>query len=304
MLDQKTAIFEQNRSTLEGIAYRMLGMLAEAQDIVQDTYLKWQETDLDTIQNPRAWLITVCSRLALNAANSARMQRENYVGTWLPEPFIHNDVGQDISTEIELDETLSVALLLALEKLSPTERAIYLLHDIFDYPFDEIAAIVDKSSANCRQIASRTRKSIQQRKSRFQTSAHQQKDLLTTFLQAIRAGELEPLKGLLAAEAKLYADGGGKAEAAADILCGAQEIGAFFIHIWEEYARDNISIHLTHRWFNGSPGLLVFENTQLATALTIDMAAGKIENIYAIRNPDKLISFNPGRSDQIGVNRP
>ena len=163
MLDEKTRLFEQNRQTLEGIAYRMLGTLTDARDVVQDTYIKWSEVALSDIRNPRAWLITVCSRLAINSLQSARVKRESYFGIWLPEPFIDSD-NNDISAMMELDETVSVALLLALEKLSPTERAVYLLHEAFDYRFEEIADILGKSHSSCRQHATRARRKLRQDK--------------------------------------------------------------------------------------------------------------------------------------------
>jgi len=291
MHDKKTRTFERNRKILEGIAYRMLGTLSEATDVVQDTYIKWHGANESEIQNSRAWLIKVCSRLALNALQSARANRENYIGIWLPEPFITKD-NNDISLQLEIDETISVALLLMLETLSPTERAVYLLHDVFDYNFDEISNILDKTNSNCRQLATRARKKIKEGKPKFITSPKEHRRLLISFLQAAREGRIDQFKFLLADSVELYADGGGKAEAVSEMLFGNKMVGEFFIKIWHQYALQNINIKTSMLWFNGSPGMLVFENDTLSTAMTLDISEGQIQRIYAIRNPDKLISFS------------
>ena len=190
MQDEKASIFEQHRATLEGIAYRMMGTLDEARDVVQDTYLKFDEADLGQLQNPRAWLITVCSRLALNQLRSARARREVYVGEWLPEPF-PQPVDGDPGSRAELDETLSVALLMALEKLTPVERAAFLLHDVFDLTFDEVATTLERTSTSCRQLASRARKRLRDDKPRFQSSPEEHRRLLEGFFSAAREGDLQ-----------------------------------------------------------------------------------------------------------------
>lgn len=290
MRNEKTFIFEQNRSTLEGIAYRMLGTLADAQDVVQDTYIKWHETNEREIQNSRAWLITVCTRLAINILQSARANRENYVGIWLPEPFVGGD-SRDTSQQLELDETISVALLLALEKLSPTERAVYILHDVFDYHFDEISNILEKTNANCRQLATRARKKIREGKPKFVTSPKEHRRLLRGFLQAAREGKVDQFKSLLADSVELYADGGGKVEAIPKMLYGNEAVGKFFVGIWNQFAHQGIVVKESLHWFNGSPGILIFEDDELATAMTLDISEGQIQCIYAVRNPDKLISL-------------
>lgn len=291
MQDKKTQLFEQHRTTLEGIAYRMLGSLADAADIVQDTYLKWQDEKISDINEPRAWLITVCSRLALNVLQSARVKRETYFGVWLPEPFI-NEYQSDASEQLELDESISVALLLALEKLSPAERASYILREVFNYSFDEIATTLNKSNETCRQLASRSRKKIHNEKPRFNTSSEEHKQLLSSFLLATQDGKLEQLETLLATSVELYSDGGGKAQAVPEVLCGSQTVADFFITIWQQYENDNVRIEISTSWFNGSPGILIFENNLLATAITLDTNQGIIQRIYAIRNPEKLGAFS------------
>ncbi|MBI5164500.1 MAG: RNA polymerase sigma factor SigJ [Magnetospirillum sp.] len=287
MTIDKTLIFEQHRRTLEGIAYRMLGTLAEAQDVVQDTYLKWREVDAATLHSPRAWLITVCSRTALNLLQSARRQRERYVGVWLPEPLPEQD-SFDVAAKLEVDESVSVALLLALEALSPTERAAWLLHDVFDLEFDEVASILGMTPANCRQLASRARKRVREGRRRFRSSPEEHRRLLQAFFDAARQGSLERLTALLASNAELYADGGGKAAARADMLCGAAEIATFFIEVFKNYAAREVAVRSLPSWFNGCPGLLVFEDGKLATALTLEVEQGRVLRIFAVRNPDKL----------------
>ncbi|ESA35311.1 rna polymerase sigma factor [Leptolyngbya sp. Heron Island J] len=287
MSDERTLIFEQNRHTLEGIAYRMLGELSGALDIVQETYLKWCEIDVSTVHSPRAWLITVCSRIALNQLKSARVRRELYVGEWLPEP-LPDQLNQDPRVQLELDDTVSVALLLALERLSPSERAAFLLHDVFNLSFNEIANILGKSNANCRQLATRARKHIREHRPRFQTTPEEHQTLLEAFISAARQGELDRLVTLLANQVELYSDGGGQVEALPSILCGAEKVAKFFVSVFGRYQRNAIAIQTLWLRFNGSSGLLIYENGQLATALTIDVHAGHIYRLYAVRNPDKL----------------
>lgn len=291
MAIDKTVVFEQNRRTLEGIAYRMLGTLADARDVVQDTYLKWNAADVSAVLSPRAWLITVCSRTALNLLQSARRRRESYVGEWLPEP-LPQDASFDHAARMELDESVSVALLVALEKLSPTERAAWLLHDIFDLGFDEVAAIVGKTPENCRQLASRARRRVQAGRPRFQATPEEHHKLLSAFFDAAREGRLESLRGLLAHQVELHADGGGRAEAVVETLCGRGVVGQFLIDVFKSYAARGVAIRSQPCWFNGFPGLLVFENDGLATALTLEVDQGRIHRIYAIRNPEKLGVFS------------
>jgi RNA polymerase sigma-70 factor (ECF subfamily) len=293
-MDEKTALFETHRRVLEGLAYRMLGTLADAQDVVQETYLKWRDADLATVREPRAWLVTVCSRLAINAMKSARSRRETYVGTWLPEPLIDESAFSP-ADQTQIDETVSVALMLSLEKLSPLERAAFLLHEVFDYGFDEIATILGKTSAACRKLASRARLNLKAERPRFETSAGQHRKLVQAFLDAARAGEVESLQKLLADDVELYADGGGKVQAIRDVLHGAQSVGKFFIRVWRP--RPAASLAFESVCFNGAPGLLVFEDENLVAALTVRAEGGRIAAIYALRNPDKLAPFSIKRGE-------
>ena len=176
-MDNQIGLFEEHRPLLEGLAYRMLGTRTDAQDVVQDTYLKWRHSDMKEIRNARSWLVTVCSRLAMDAMKSARMRRESYYGVWLPEPFV-DDRAASPADRLEIDDTVSVALMLSLEQLSPPERATFLLYEVFDYSFEEIATILGKSTVACRQLASRARARVKAAKPRFHVSADEHRRLL------------------------------------------------------------------------------------------------------------------------------
>lgn len=292
MDDPKTETFERHRRTLEGLAYRMLGTLGDASDVVQDTWLKWQSADPAAIENPRAWLITVCSRLAVNQLQSARVRRERYPGTWLPEPWVEPE--PNALARLELDESLSVALLLTLETLTPAERAAWLLHEVFDYSFDEIAAVLNKSSANCRQLASRARQRLTENKPRFDATPERHHQLLSGFLAAAREGNVERLMNLLADDARLHADGGGKATTAAAVLTGPQAIARFFVGVWAKLLAGGVRLEGRAQWYNGTPGMLIVEDDKIVAALSFDVHNDRIVNVYALRNPDKLVPFGEG----------
>ncbi|MDA8020148.1 MAG: RNA polymerase sigma factor SigJ [Thermoanaerobaculia bacterium] len=285
-MDEHTETFERSRNLLEGLAYRMLGSLAEAQDVVQDTYLKWRTVTPSEIRDGRAWLVTVCSRLAINALGSARAQREEYVGTWLPEPFL-DEGGQLPGVELEVDESVSLALLFALERLAPTERAAYLLHDVFGYAFGEVAEILGRSNAACRKLASRARGRLRTGPRRFEASADDHRRLVTAFLGACRNGELTRLRGLLSESIELCGDGGGKATAAGH-LRGRDEVVDFLARIWSTYSEEGTEVDVELHWINGAPGALLFENGRLTTAICLHIANGTIERVFAQRNPAKL----------------
>jgi RNA polymerase sigma-70 factor (ECF subfamily) len=284
-MDPRTRLFESHRRALEGLAYRMLGTRADALDVVQETFLRWNQADIGQIREPRAWLITACSRLAINMLRSARARRELYVGTWLPEPFVGD--GDDA----QIDETVSVALMLALERLTPSERAAFLLHDAFGYGFDEIADMLGKHSAACRKLASRARTRVREARPKFAASAAEHQRLISAFVQAARAGELDALRGLLAEDVELYADGGGKAQAVAGVLRGLDVVSRFLVGVWAGLLRTTQRHSVALRWFNGCPGVLIHEDDRLATALVVSIDAGKIWRVYGHRNPDKLVAL-------------
>ena len=287
MSDRNAASFEEQRRTLEGIAYRMLGTLADARDVVQETYLKWREVDVTTVESPRAWLITACTRLALNQLKSARAKREVYVGEWLPEPR-PDEPGVDPARDIEIESSVSMSLLLALEKLSPPERAVFLLHDVFELGFDEIAGAIRKSPATCRQLATRARKRVHDERPRFRVSSEEHRQLLEGFFEAARQPSLDRFIALLAHDVEIYSDGGGKVRALPAVLRGAGEAARFFVAVFSGLERQGVLLRGLEQRFNGSAGLLLFEDGALSTAITIEAEGGRIHRLYAVRNPDKL----------------
>ena len=218
--------FNQHRSLLFGIAYRMLGSVMDAEDMVQETFLRWQKASGQAIDSAKAYLTTVITRLCIDHLRSARVQREQYVGPWLPEPIV-TDKSADPIALAELSESLAMAFLVLLERLSPMERAVFLLRQVFDYDYEEIGRIVEKTPTNCRQIARRARQHLALEKSRFQATPQQQEQLTQQFMQASNQGDLQGLLDLLADDITLWSDGGGKAIAALKPLHGAQKVARF-----------------------------------------------------------------------------
>ncbi|MBV1857201.1 MAG: RNA polymerase sigma factor SigJ [Nannocystaceae bacterium] len=283
--------FERSRRRLEGIAYRMCGVLADAQDIVQETHLKWCATDQSSIRDPHSWLVTVCSRLAVDTLKSARRRRETYVGLWLPEPFVDVDPASP-AAQAQIDESVSVALMVALEMLTPSQRAAFLLHDVFGYRFDEVARTLGQSELSCRKLASRARKAVRAERPKELVDPEQHQELLDAFFEAVHLGELETLKSLLQASVELHADGGGRVKTATTVLCGPDAVAGFFLRIWREQVPTRESVRLETRWFNGSPGVLIYQHDRLVAAISLALERGAIRRIFALRNPDKLTAFD------------
>ncbi len=285
LIDSHAAAFEKHRSLLTGVAYRMLGSVSDAEDMVQEAWLRW--AGAENVESPRSWLLTVVSRLCLDRLKSARMQREQYYGTWLPEPFLEAEKTLHTPAE-EVDESVSIALLLVLEKLSPVERAGFLLHEVFGYDFEEVGRILDKPPVNCRKLVSRARERVRAEKPRFTATNGEHEELLKRFLGACRAGEIEPLLALFDESAALYSDGGGKASAVREVMTDRLAIARFFIKIVQNFGPE-LEIQSTN--FNGAPGLLLVDQGQIATALALEIREGKIAAIFGHRNPDKLREF-------------
>lgn len=285
--------FEEHRGLLTGVAYRMLGSVSDAEDMVQETWLRWASADAAEIKTARSWLVTVVSRLCLDRLKSARVQREQYYGTWLPEPLLEKPSAAVSDEAAQVDESVSIALLMVLEKLSPVERAGFLLHEVFVHTFEEVAEILGKSAVSCRKLVSRARAKVRSEKPRFTVTAHEHEALLTRFLDACRAGGMEPLMDLLGQDAALYSDGGGKASAVPKVLLGREMIAKFFISISRQGgpARGFYETSLTT--FNGAPGVLILVDGKPVTALSLEVVEGKIRKIFAHRNPDKLRVFQP-----------
>jgi RNA polymerase sigma-70 factor (ECF subfamily) len=285
-MDKKTQTFNRHRSQLINIAYGMLGNLSDARDIVQDAYIKWNKSDAD-IRNPESYLKTIVSRLCIDHYRSAKNQREEYIGPWLPQPVVDSDFHQPDSN-IELHDRLTVALLHILEKLSPDQRAIYLLHDVFDYQFSEISELVDKKPAACRKAAQRARQKIRSSEpSRNKGGAESQK-IVGKFIEALRQRDMEKLQSILTDDAILYSDGGGKVAAAPKPIESMKKISKFLISVTEKN-KDTISVEVTT--VNNQPGFKAYIQGELHSIWTFGIANGQIEKIYSILNPEKLSAY-------------
>lgn len=278
-----TQTFEQHRRYLLGLAYRILGSRAEAEDAVQDSYLRWREADLAAIANPRAWLTTLCTRQCIDLLRAAKRSRLDYVGTWLPEP-VHGL--EESETERDLATSLSTAFLLLLERLTPKERAAYLLHEIFELPYPEVAAALGVQEFTCRKLVSRARSSVGEERVRHRPSAERQEQLLQAFHQAITAGSGTALIDLLADEVELSADSGGKVPTIRESLHGRAAVLGFIEGALRDYWRD-------YQWqptqLNGARGVILRDAAQVVAALSFAFdPAGRVRNIYIMRNPEKL----------------
>ena len=285
-------LLDELRPVAFAIAYRMLGSVSEAEDVVQETLLRLHRAleGGEQIASPRAYVTTVTTRLAINEFRSARLRREHYVGEWLPEPIV-TDGHDDPARHAETADSLSLALLVLMESLSPEQRAVLLLHDVFDYPFSEIAAIVGKSPDNVRQLATRARRHVEQRRPRFQTTREQRDELTRRFFQAVEQGDLGGLETLLAHDVKMTGDGGGKAPALARTLRGRSRVARMLID--SVVARlPGMSLRLAE--VNGGPGALYLDAQQrLIGVVALDIAGGQITSISSIVNPDKLAHLGP-----------
>jgi RNA polymerase sigma-70 factor (ECF subfamily) len=271
-----TETYESLRPLAFSIAYRMLGSVGEAEDVVQEGLLRLHRAD--AVEHPKAFVATVVTRLSIDELRSARARRETYVGPWLPEPIV-TDSRPD-------DESVSMALLVTLEALSPVERAVFLLHDVFDYGYDEIAEIVGKTRENCRQLAVRARRHVEARRPRFEPSREQREALAGRFFEAIREGDLDGLVELLADDAVATGDGGGKAAARKTPLHGGAKIARFMLGLMRLAERDHYEFDF--REVNGRPGALIRQNGQVVSALSLEIADGRVTEFLSVANPDKL----------------
>jgi RNA polymerase sigma-70 factor (ECF subfamily) len=281
----RRTVYEELRPLLFSIAYRMVGSASEAEDIVQEAFLRFHdETSKGAdIESPKAWLSTVVTRLAINHLQSARVRRESYVGTWLPEPLV-TDTESEVVRHAETADSLSLAFLVLLESLGPVERAVFLLHDVLDYGYDEIAAVVGKSEDNCRQIALRARRQIEAKKPRFEASRQKREELSRHFFDAVLAGDTEGLTHLLAADVVAYADGGGKARAFPRPVSGREKVARLFIR-----ARGLAVASVRHVDVNGQPGALLLDpDGRPVAVMSLDIADGLVQTVRAVSNPDKL----------------
>jgi RNA polymerase sigma-70 factor (ECF subfamily) len=282
------ADIHSHRRMLQGIAYRMLGSVAEAEDAVQETYLRWHRQEQSgqamEIREPRAWLITTLTRHCIDKLRAAKTMRETYVGTWLPEPVVP-EVHEEPADRLELAETLSMAMLMLLERLSPAERAAYLLHEVFETDYDRIAEILNKTEPACRQLVHRAKERVKAGKPRFVPSREEQQKTLTAFREAVFTGDINGLVSLLAADATLYGDGGGKAASILNPIHGADKIARFFLGVRDKQPAGHV---IELRMVNGALGFVSFVGDQVIQALAIEWDGPRIAALHAVRNPDKL----------------
>ncbi|HET6987481.1 MAG TPA: RNA polymerase sigma-70 factor [Kribbella sp.] len=283
-LDEAVAIFNQVRPRLMGIAYRMLGSHSEAEDLVQEVWLRWQAADRSAVVNPVAYLSTAVTRLAINASQSARARRETYIGPWLPEPV---DTSADPTLGAERGEALSFAVLLVLERLSPTERAAYILREAFDYPYDELAAILQSTEPAVRQLVSRARKRIRAER-RTEISGSQQRTLLTTFVAAAQSGDLAALERLLAKDAISYSDGGGAARASRFPVVGAERVAKYHRAFAERFWT-GVEVELGTA--NGQSVAMLQRDGAVFAVLAVTASADGIDQVLWMMNPAKLTAI-------------
>ncbi|HTZ64185.1 MAG TPA: RNA polymerase sigma-70 factor [Solirubrobacteraceae bacterium] len=293
-MTDREQLLDELRPTAFAIAYRMLGSVSEAEDVVQEALLRVYRAmeEGQQIESPRAFVSTVTTRLSINELRSARARRERYVGEWLPEPII-TDSRDDPAQHAEMADSLSLAMLVALESLSPEQRAVLLLHDVFDYDHAQIAEIIGKSEVNVRQLATRARKHLEQRRPRFQTTREQQDELAARFFAAAEHGDLAGLEALLASDVTLTGDGGGRAPALARTLRGRSRVAQMLVEFARTRARlPGLSLHRVE--VNGAPGALNLDDQgRLISVWALDIAGGQIQGIRSIVNPDKLAHLGP-----------
>lgn len=281
-MDERTAAFEAQRPRLRGLAYRMLGSVHEAEDVVQDAWVRWTRAP-DDVADPAAWLVRAATRLAIDRLRAAKAERAHYRGPWLPEPIVEpltND-------PVERAEDVSVAFLLALERLSPLERAVFLLHDVFDEDYAAIAETLGRTEPAVRQLASRAREHVRDARPRFSVSQDRAAQLAMAFMQASSSADPSELSALLAEDAVLVSDGGGKRKAALRVLVGREDVMSLFRGLrWRGGALEPRRLELC--WINGGPGVVMhLDDGPAAIALEPD-ADGRIAAVYMVRNPDKL----------------
>ena len=267
----------------------MLGSFADAEDMLQETYIRWQEAADDEIDNPRAYLLTIISRLCINHLQSARVRREEYFGQWLPEPLIALD-GSDPLGLVELDETLSMAFLVLLERLTPVERATFLLREVFDYDYAEISALIGENEANCRQILRRARQHVSAERRRFRSTPEKQSDLLQRFLKATAEGDLAGLVSMLADDVVLYADGGGKGLAVPNRIDGSDKVARSVVGAMGKLVPKNLVRRIVQ--VNRMPGVVSYLDGKPFSVIAL-AGSEQIQAIYLVTNPDKLAHIAP-----------
>ncbi|MES4905455.1 MULTISPECIES: RNA polymerase sigma-70 factor [unclassified Streptomyces] len=295
-----TDVFEEHRSLLTGVAYRMLGRVTDAEDVVQEAWLRWSGADREAVREPRGYLVRITTRLAIDRLRQAQARHESYVGPWLPEPLV-TDFGHTVPDTAEravLVESVSLAVLVVLESLSPLERAVFVLREAFGFPYGEIAAALDRTEGAVRQLAGRARRHVEERKPRFEVDPGQRRDLTERFLAAAQGGDLEGLLSLLAPDVRLVGDTDGKAKAPLRIMETADKIGRFLVAVGQQTI---LEPELVFTELNGGPAMVLFSAGRPDAALSLDVADGRIQTVYVMRNPAKLAhlaELRPGGAAQ------
>jgi RNA polymerase sigma-70 factor (TIGR02957 family) len=280
--DRATEAFLAHRNLLFTVAYEMLGSAADAEDVLQETWLRWVGVELDTVQNQRAYLVRITTRQALTRLRTLGRRKESYVGSWLPEPLL---TAPDVAEDVELADSVSMAMLLVLETLTPTERAVFVLREVFDLGYDEIAQAVDKSPAAVRQIAHRARAHVAARRPREVVSPAETRDALEAFQRAVETGDLQRLLELLAPDVVLVGDGGGLKQAVPRPVVGADKVARLLA---AGLGRVAAVASLQPAQVNGYPALIIRMGGELDTVLAVRIAGGLVTGLYAVRNPEKL----------------
>ncbi len=280
--------FLELRGSLFGVAYRMLGSATEAEDIVQDAYVRWSRRGHDDVNSPSAYLTTIVTRLCIDQLQSARSRRETYKGPWLPEPV---EVGApEPGASAELADSLSLAFLVLLEELQPVERAAFLLHDVFDYPYNEIATIIDRKEAACRQLVSRARHRVDAPRRRFDADRTRGRELTRRFLVACGTGDLEELLSLLSDDVTVWTDGGGQVRAALRPVTGPQRASRFLLTVARRLPAGVTARELD---LNGQAGMVFEDDGRVVMALALDISGDRVVDVRVVSNPDKLVALQP-----------
>ncbi|WP_251092458.1 RNA polymerase sigma-70 factor [Streptomyces sp. Caat 7-52] len=285
--DPATDVFEEHRSLLMGVAYRMLGRIADAEDVVQDAWLRWYHADRTEVREPRAYLVRITTRLAIDRLRQVQARGEAYVGPWLPEPYLTEfaDTAPDTAERAVLADTVSLAVLVVLESLSPLERAVFVLREAFGYPYAEIAELLDRGEPAVRQLAGRARRHVAEGRPRYEVDPVRRRELTERLLAAVAEGDLEGLMSMLALDVRLVGDSGGKAKAPVRTLHTADKVGRFLVGAARSVPAD-LSLRVLE--VNGGPAILLLSGGKPDSLVQLDIADDRVTSVYVLRNPDKL----------------
>ncbi|WP_283779127.1 RNA polymerase sigma factor SigJ [Streptomyces durmitorensis] len=292
--DTAIDVFEEHRPVLMGVAYRMLGRVVDAEDVVQDAWLRWSAADQAQVREPRAYLVRVTTRLAIDRLRHVQARREHYVGPWLPEPLV-TDYGPtvpDTAEQAVLADSVSIAVLVVLESLSPLERAVFVLREAFGFPFSEIALTLDRGEPAVRQLAARARKHVDEGRPRYEVDPDERRNLTERFLAAAADGDLEGLMSLLAPDVRLVGDSGGKAKAPLRVIETADKVGRFLDGVARSGLREGAELEVRFLELNGADSVLLLVDGKPDSVFQLDVVDGQIASVYIIRNPDKLVGFS------------